>query len=674
MQAVFGWADAQFVYRLGQKAAAVLAAATGSGMTLLVANRMFARATVRQDYVQSVSAALGANVVALRSAQEVNSYVSEATRGMVREIVDDDIVSQSCLVAINAIYFKGTWQHKFDPTWTVECPWHSHIQQPHKGVPGTSCFLMRSAERKWRYHEDDHYQYVLLPYASTPAGHASEIAALVALPKLVTCTRPMDGLDVAAACARLVTGPEHTGSMWIPRFKVGESGDAVNLAPPLQSLGVRSAFADDADFSGLSCEPLIKIDMILQKVVIAVDEQGTEAAAATAACMVFGCAAPPPDRFSMRCDRPFAFCVVHLPSALCLFSGAIMEPGRVGAVPTVSTAWSAPAAPLSFAARSQPAAAPFGPPAASPFGPPAASPFGTAPRRERGARAHLFTPACLRDVYRVLCTPPRRSLLTQPHQKDGSQPNFGFPPPAASGGAGFGFGLFGAPPEQPSQPAQPMFRGLFSARPEPSVASGWVSGFGFGSPPAQPLFGGSDSHPVSGFGRPALVSGFNFGRPPLFGSPPAQPLFGGSNSHPPVPSHSPRPPVQWVWRNGHFERLGAAVNLSGSNGSLNDPAAIEHTLNVISQIGKLSPEGMEVTAAFESLLVTDYVPWWSDADAASLSTSFIVAFGLELTPRLDLAHAVRSRALPAADVAWLRTLSTAVLAGVTQNLLDTYQT
>ena len=132
--------------------------------------------------------------------------------------------------------------------------------------------------------------------------------------------------------------------------------------------------------------------------------------------------------------------------------------------------------------------------------------------------------------------------------------------------------------------------------------------------------------------------------------------------------------MQWVWRNGHFERLGAAVNLSGSNGSLNDPAAIEHTLNVISQIGKLSPEGMEVTAAFESLLVTDYVPWWSDADAASLSTSFIVAFGLELTPRLDLAHAVRSRALPAADVAWLRTLSTAVLAGVTQNLLDTYQT
>ena len=125
-----------------------------------------------------------------------------------------------------------------------------------------------------------------------------------------------------------------------------------------------------------------------------------------------------------------------------------------------------------------------------------------------------------------------------------------------------------------------------------------------------------------------------------------------------------RPPLQWVWRDGQFKPLGALEN---------DPALIQGTLDVIMQIGQATPIGMEVTAAFENLLVTEYVPWWSDADAASLSTSFIVAFGRELTPRLDLAHAVRSRALPVADVAWLRTLSPAVLAGVTPGLLDAYQ-
>jgi hypothetical protein len=83
---------------------------------------------------------------------------------------------------------------------------------------------------------------------------------------------------------------------------------------------------------------------------------------------------------------------------------------------------------------------------------------------------------------------------------------------------------------------------------------------------------------------------------------------------------------------------------------------------------------MIITAAFEELLCAEYVPWWDDQDGASLSPSFVFAFGAELTPRLDLAHQIRSRALPAAELAWLRGLPS-TLVGVEQfkALLHQYQ-
>ena len=68
----------------------------------------------------------------------------------------------------------------------------------------------------------------------------------------------------------------------------------------------------------------------------------------------------------------------------------------------------------------------------------------------------------------------------------------------------------------------------------------------------------------------------------------------------------------------------------------------------------------------------EYVGWWDDADAATLSAAFLAAFGNELTPRLDLEHALRSRALPHDDLAWLRALPAATIA-FNRGLIDTFQ-
>ena len=58
---------------------------------------------------------------------------------------------------------------------------------------------------------------------------------------------------------------------------------------------------------------------------------------------------------------------------------------------------------------------------------------------------------------------------------------------------------------------------------------------------------------------------------------------------------------------------------------------------------------------------TEYIPWWTSADVATLSTAFILAFSSELTPRLDINHNIRSRQLPSQDIAWLRTLPQSIV-------------
>ena len=95
------------------------------------------------------------------------------------------------------------------------------------------------------------------------------------------------------------------------------------------------------------------------------------------------------------------------------------------------------------------------------------------------------------------------------------------------------------------------------------------------------------------------------------------------------------------------------------------------TLQAMEQVGQPTEIGIAFTEAFELLLATEYVPWWSDEDARRLSISFTFAFGFELTPRLDLSHALRSRALDKDDVEWLRRLPPA--ATFDRRLLEVFQ-
>ena len=99
--------------------------------------------------------------------------------------------------------------------------------------------------------------------------------------------------------------------------------------------------------------------------------------------------------------------------------------------------------------------------------------------------------------------------------------------------------------------------------------------------------------------------------------------------------------------------------------------AIQTTLAMLEHVGQPTDMGIAFTEAFEALLVSEFVPYWTDADAATLSAAFIVAFGRELTPRLDIEHAIRSRALSPTELEWLRQLPSAIV--LNKGLLDIFQ-
>ena len=147
------------------------------------------------------------------------------------------------------------------------------------------------------YLRGDGYQAVLLPTGHRPGDgrRAARRAAVGAATE-----------GGAAGLGGLLAGPAtHQVALSMPRFRLEAEFD---LIPALQQLGVSQAFSDDADFSGITRAEPLRISAVVHKAYIDVDEQGTEAAAATAVVMwAWPPSGPPP--VTMVVDRPFLFAI-----------------------------------------------------------------------------------------------------------------------------------------------------------------------------------------------------------------------------------------------------------------------------------------------------------------------------------------------------------------------------
>jgi serpin B len=293
--------------------------AAGSNVVLNIANSIWYAPNIvlKPQFLSMNQNFYGAKLSALdftdpRSAGVVNSWVSEATHGKIAKIVDPPLSSMTGAFLANAIYFKGTWEHKFDTSTTKEQPFHLRSGQQKQ----TS--MMRQ-NRKFTYQENGAFQAVRLPYAGERLG------MFVFLPS--TNSNPEKILEAVNADnwqkEIIPKFEERDGTVVLPRFKLDFKAD---LIPALKAMGIRQAFTQAADFSGIS-ETEMFVSGVDHASFVEVNEEGTEAAAATGITMRMTAVRPTVKPFQMIVDRPFFFVIEDSLTHSILFMGIVNEPG-----------------------------------------------------------------------------------------------------------------------------------------------------------------------------------------------------------------------------------------------------------------------------------------------------------------------------------------------------------
>ncbi len=245
--------------------------------------------------------------------RRINGWVEERTRQRIKAIVPEGLPTRDTSLALaNAIYFKASWDEPFREQATRDAPFHA------PGGQVTAPLMRRVAHLS--YAEDEAVQVVSLPYR----GH--DTSMLIVLPRARTGLEAVEG----ALTAERLTGWVGTlrpvkVDVQLPRFEVTHAFEA---AGALQALGARRAFvASQADFSGmLTPPPPLFVGAVLHKAFVAVDEKGTEAAAATVVMMRAGSAARPDQPVPFVADHPFLFLIRHEPTGAVLFMGRLCDP------------------------------------------------------------------------------------------------------------------------------------------------------------------------------------------------------------------------------------------------------------------------------------------------------------------------------------------------------------
>jgi serine protease inhibitor len=246
-----------------------------------------------------------------RSAGVVNSWVSEQTQGKIKQIIQPPLSSKTGAFLANAIYFKGSWEHKFDSSATKDEAFHTR-NGAEKQVP-----MMRQS-RKFNYQEDTEFQAVRLPYSGNrlgmfiilPATNSSSEKLLAKLNGDVWREKFRSKFE------------DREGTVLMPRFKLEFRADLVNS---LKTIGIRHAFTHRANFSGVSDTQLF-ISGVEHASFVEMNEEGTEAAAATGITMRMASVLAKSAPFTMIINRPFFFLIEDSATKSILFMGIVNQP------------------------------------------------------------------------------------------------------------------------------------------------------------------------------------------------------------------------------------------------------------------------------------------------------------------------------------------------------------
>lgn len=241
--------------------------------------------------------------------QEINTWVSDRTNAKIPELLRPGTVSpDTSLILTNTTYLMAAWYYPFAPAATAAEP----FTRDDGSVVDAA--MMRGPFDVMGYLEGDGWRAVDVPYAG------GDLAMAIVVPTrddLATIEAGLDGAWLAA----LLTGFRFTDiELRLPRWTTRLPAE---LGPTLSGLGMPTAFTPRADFTAMSTEPALSIDNVVHETFIAVDEKGTEAAAASAIII-----RPPsiPQGPEFYVDRPFLYVIHDTLTGVPLFIGRVHDP------------------------------------------------------------------------------------------------------------------------------------------------------------------------------------------------------------------------------------------------------------------------------------------------------------------------------------------------------------
>jgi serpin B len=234
----------------------------------------------------------------------INDWVGTATAGKIPTILDR-IAGDEVMFLINAIYFKGAWRARFDPSRTITAPFHA------VGGDQSATMMRRDGMMRWLQTAD--FTAVDLPYGR--GAYSMTVLLPLEAKRIEDVVASLQAPEWASAMSRF---SDTEVDLQLPRFRLEWER---SLIPDLQSLGMRAAFIDGADFSRMTttASPLF-ISSVKQKTYVDVNEEGTEAAAATSVGVTLTSL---PVRRPFIVDRPFVLVLRERLSGTILFIGRI---------------------------------------------------------------------------------------------------------------------------------------------------------------------------------------------------------------------------------------------------------------------------------------------------------------------------------------------------------------
>ncbi|MFA7694655.1 MAG: serpin family protein [Methanoregula sp.] len=327
IRSVFFFPSNQTAMREGYAAENAAINAGDAGYTLSTANALWAEKTYvfLPAYTATAGQYYGANTTNLdfanqpeASRQTINTWVADQTNNKILDLLPaGSIDSLTRLVITNAVYFKGTWEKQFDANQTADAPFTT----PSGSQVTVKMMRQTGEDATYPYAATADLQMLSLPYT---AKDGKGLSMVILLPRGDNLSAAVPYLDPANLSALEQSASSRRVMMYIPKFKIETQ---YSLPETLAAMGMPTAFSGNADFSGMDGTKDLYISDVVHKAYIEVNEEGTEAAAATGVVMwakgVVATETPVP---VFRADHPFIFLIQDNDTGTILFTGRITNP------------------------------------------------------------------------------------------------------------------------------------------------------------------------------------------------------------------------------------------------------------------------------------------------------------------------------------------------------------